>query len=1011
MVQEGVSSKFNEVKQFLSVRKPHCLAIIESDVYKLTSNVARVNNFSTSELQEVLKIDGYKLELPNTWEVHGQARILCYVSEEINYIRRLFTPEFDHIPSITLELGLGKASKTIVHYYYREWKNGVTGGDNQQSQIDDLKLHIRQWTELVTTGRNFISIGDANLCAMSWNESNYRHKELASIVQQFMVDESCFQLVQRPTRIQSVGGVLQQSCLDHVTTNVPEKCSLPEIIPAGSSDHLPVIITKYSRELRSQPKTVRKRSYRKFNVEHFLHDVYSHSINGSFQKILDSHDVDEASKIFSDTFGAILNRHAPLKVFQIRNNYCPWISEETKTMMDARNRLQKEAIEEHCNEKFAAYKRLRNRVKSRLASDKLEYYKNKFYNNDTSVSAQWKHANDYLNTSKSSFSNTPGTIKHEGKVVTAPKDVANSINDCFLKKVARLRDNISQNAQCDPRDRLKSFLGTKLEGKSQFRLKEITCTELRLILKKRKGNRSSGIDYIDGYSVKLAAPLIEDVLLHLVNLTIGSSKYPQLWKINKVSPHFKKGDKMLGENWRPVTDIVFVSKLAEAAVLDQVTKYFQEKILWHPNHHGFRPSHSTATAISQLYDIWIRNAEKKELTATLLLDLSAAFDIVDHVILIEKLRLYNFSLEAIQWFKSYLEERSQIVVVESKLSDPRKVGEQSVPQGSLLGPILFLIYYNDFPHCRKGEGSSVLYADDDSDTISDSDPDILKQKIQRVANESTSWVHDNKLVCSGAKTKLLVAGTKELRRAKLTCPLEIDVAGHRVTESDSERLLGLVVNNKMTWDNYLYGDENNRGLISKLEQRAAMIVKLSSVMPLSRLKQIAEGIFFSLLNYCIDVYGNTWGLESLDTETRHSSAFRREDNRRIQVVVNKVLRILLGMDRDTPTSTLCELSGQLSVHQRVAFFTLCSVYKVLSTGMPDYSFKLLKNNDARRHRTGTMNHCQRIDYKLSISRDSHMYRCSRLFNMLPVDVTNAVNFNSFKKVVKPWVMANIPAQP
>ena len=151
--------------------------------------------------------------------------------------------------------------------------------------------------------------------------------------------------------------------------------------------------------------------------------------------------------------------------------------------------------------------------------------------------------------------------------------------------------------------RLKSFLGTKLEGKSQFRLKEITCTELRLILKKPKGNRSSGIDYIDGYSVKLAAPLIEDVLLHLVNLTIGTSKYPQLWKINKVSPHFKKGDKMLGENWRPVTDIVFVSKLAEAAVLDQVTRYFQENNLWHPNHHGFRPSHSTATAISQLYDI------------------------------------------------------------------------------------------------------------------------------------------------------------------------------------------------------------------------------------------------------------------------------------------------------------------------------------------------------------------------------------------------------------------------
>ena len=105
--------------------------------------------------------------------------------------------------------------------------------------------------------------------------------------------------------------------------------------------------------------------------------------------------------------------------------------------------------------------------------------------------------------------------------------------------------------------------------------------------------------------------MIEDVLLHLVNLSIDSSEYPYLWKVNKVSPHYKKGDKSLGDNWRPVTDIVFVSKLAEAAVLDQVTEYFSKKKLWHSNHHGFRAHHSTATALAQILDVWINNAEKK----------------------------------------------------------------------------------------------------------------------------------------------------------------------------------------------------------------------------------------------------------------------------------------------------------------------------------------------------------------------------------------------------------------
>ena len=142
----------------------------------------------------------------------------------------------------------------------------------------------------------------------------------------------------------------------------------------------------------------------------------------------------------------------------------------------------------------------------------------------------------------------------------------------------------------------------------------------------------------------------------------------------------------------------------------------------------YRLGHSTVTALAQLQNIWIEAAEKRKLTAALLLDLSAAFDVVDHSILLEKLELYGLSGSSITWFKSYLEERYQHVMVGSSLSNPLSVGRQGVPQGSLLGPLCFLIFYNDFPVTRE-VGESVLYADDDTDNVSSECPTNLQHMI------------------------------------------------------------------------------------------------------------------------------------------------------------------------------------------------------------------------------------------------------------------------------------------
>ena len=154
-----------------------------------------------------------------------------------------------------------------------------------------------------------------------------------------------------------------------------------------------------------------------------------------------------------------------------------------------------------------------------------------------------------------------------------------------------------------------------------------------------KFSRSHGSDFIDSYSIKLSGPLIEDALLHIINLSITSGVFATSWKTQLVLPLHKKNDKLEGSNYRPVSHIIELGKLVECVIHRQVYEHFVKYELFHSNHHGFIGNHSTATALIQLQDLWLSAAEEKMMTAALLLDLSAAFDIVDHEIFIDKLRI------------------------------------------------------------------------------------------------------------------------------------------------------------------------------------------------------------------------------------------------------------------------------------------------------------------------------------------------------------------------------------
>ena len=164
-----------------------------------------------------------------------------------------------------------------------------------------------------------------------------------------------------------------------------------------------------------------------------------------------------------------------------------------------------------------------------------------------------------------------------------------------------------------------------------------------------KGGKSSGVDTIDNHSLKLAAPLIEDALEHIINLSIVTGKFSSFWKPQLIFPQHKKAGKDVIENYRPVSHLVEVGKLVEHEVYDQIIEHFITNDLFHGNHHGGLPHHSTTTALVQLQDMFLQAAKSKKLTGALLLDQSAAYDLLDHSILLKKLKVYNFDQNSINF--------------------------------------------------------------------------------------------------------------------------------------------------------------------------------------------------------------------------------------------------------------------------------------------------------------------------------------------------------------------------
>ena len=694
---------------------------------------------------------------------------------------------------------------------------------------------------------------------------------------------------------------------------------------------------------------------------------------------------------------------APIKVYQVRNNYSPWLSKATKDLMIERDLARKKASESQKAEDWIAFRTLRNRINNILKTEKKLYQAEKLNQAAGDISNTWKAVKSWLGWSSGG---PPTQLMENGVLINKPSAIAECMNTFFISKVTNLRRNLPLS-NLDPLKLVKSLMRNST---SSFSLQPVHPDSIEKIISSLKSTKSCGIDTIDSYVIKLAKDELVPAITHIINLSIRNQTFPTAWKLAKIIPLHKKDEFTDAKNYRPVALLSIFSKILEKAVYLQIIEYMEANNLLHPSHHGFRKHHNTATALLEMHNVWLEAFDDKELTAVIMLDLSAAFDVVDSDILIEKLKIYGFQGNAPNWIQSYLTNRSQQVYVDGALSEPQDVNI-GVPQGSILGPLLYTIYTNDLPEVVHGHepdpghhqdtqhhynidckpcGSICCFADDSTFSISDKDPAVLQEKINRKYKSITEYMAANKLFLNTDKTHLLIMTSEYHHNRNGNYGIQLNTGSEMISPSDTERLLGAEVSNNFTWNAHITGTD--KSMCKILTSKINALSKVSQTADFKTRKMIGNAIVMSRIVYVIQLYGTAadYLINSL------------------QVLQNKAARIITKLGWGTRTSVLLKQLGWLSINQLIVYHSLILVFKFNQNKKPAYLHGKFKKNFSYRTRQATGN-CIQVSETPGgdKTKTAFVHNSTILWNSLPLNLRKTQKLLKFKMELKKWIMTNV----
>lgn len=918
---QSVLAHIDEIGVFIEEQKP--LTVILSE----TCLTDGVEDFE-------INMDGY-----NCVRVDSNSRytggVVMYIREDVKHrvVKRDVLQKNYWV--LVCKLTCKNFSATIVAVY-RSPSSGKSLFLDYYEQLCD---------ELVSSGlSNIIVVGDFNI---DWSSNDLYSNRLKRDVS----DCGMVQLVEESTHIMQNS----RTIIDLLITNI-QHLKIEIISEPGYTNHKTIVVDMKGEHNIRVKKIRRKVLSREEANEHIVKLNWRYDVT----------DVETKADIVYQNLNKLINLIMPEKEIVVSNNKS-WFNNRVKNAISRRNEAHKRSVARNNPQDWEAFKTARNEVVSIIRKEKRRYYENKIDRNKQNPKEMWKTLKGLVAGKDNVNINN---IKFQGKEENDLQVIVNCFNDYFIESINEVSASIRQcNIQFE--------IVRAVNDYNSFKLIEIVELEKIVSSLANKGSPDGiTIGFIKDYFEELKWPII-----NFINLSIEKSKIPSNLKISTIVPIRKVPGSNKCEDFRPVNMLPALEKILEKVIYNQLIKYVKKNNILMEVQSGFREGYSCETAIQCVLSNWKECRDRGLSVVVVFLDLKRAFETIDRQRLLMKLSKMGISGEAWNWLNDYLTDRKQKVKCGDVISEEKDIN-MGVPQGSILGPLLFALYINDLGTILK-LCKCHLFADDTVIYLEGINIMEIIDTVNRELKMVSDWFAVNKLKLNLNKTKAMCLTSNNVYLAVRDNNINVMIDGEPVEFVEKIKYLGVMLDYRLSLN------EHVNYISSKIGRRMGLLARLKYSLTCYSKLTIYNTIILPYYYNCGTVLYlvNQGGIN------------------RLQILQNRGMRIILGCRWDTNIKEMLINLEWLNVHELLMYQMFIFVYKMINGLMPSYFNKyVIRCNEIHSYNTRGRDNLYVQGATTNIGYNSVVKKGVILFNKLDNYVKQASSVVVFKRRVKEAVM-------